>query len=160
MANAQQVRPMTNSSDEVNLVIDDSQQVRQLEQVDQQPPILVLSRDGELVETVRKAAPRGTRVTHAPDLDHVAEKLPNLRPGVLVADTASAPDIPSMVAQLTQHFPELVRSRVRFPAGASRGSDDSIGRVPVFQTGGAGSIPAHCMTDRRRNSSAGRAPFS
>src|SRR5215510_13007322 len=108
MANAHQVRPMTNSSDEVNLEIDDSQTVRQLEQGGQQPPILVLSRDGELVETVRKAAPRGTRVTHAPDLDHVAEKLPNLRPGVLVADTASAPDIPSMVAQLTQHFPELV----------------------------------------------------
>jgi TonB family protein len=99
---------MTNSSDEINLEIDDSQQVRQLEQVGHQPPILVLSRDGELVETVRKAAPRGSRVTHAPDLDHVAEKLPNLRPGVLVADTASAPDIPSMVAQLTQHFPELV----------------------------------------------------
>jgi TonB family protein len=107
MANAHQVRPVTNT-DEVNLEIDDSQQVKQLEQVGQQPPILVLSRDGELVETVRKAAPRGTRVTHAPDLDHVAEKLPNLRPGVLVADTASAPDIPSMVAQLTQHFPELV----------------------------------------------------
>src|ERR1043165_8759080 len=108
MANAQ-VRSMTNSTDEVNLEIDDSQTVRQLEQGQhQQPPILVLSRDGELVETVRKAAPRGTRVTHAPDLDHVAEKLPNLRPGVLVADTASAPDIPSMVAQLTQHFPELV----------------------------------------------------
>lgn len=109
MANAHQVRPMTNSSDEINLEIDDSQTVKQLEQgVQHQPPILVLSRDGELVETVRKAAPRGTRVTHAPDLDHVAEKLPNLRPGVLVADTASAPDIPSMVAQLTQHFPELV----------------------------------------------------
>jgi TonB family protein len=108
MANAHQVRPVTNS-DEVNLEIDDSQQVKHLDQGgQQQPPILVLSRDGELVETVRKAAPRGTRVTHAPDLDHVAEKLPNLRPGVLVADTASAPDIPSMVAQLTQHFPELV----------------------------------------------------
>jgi len=110
MANAHQIRPTTNSSDEINLEIDDSQTVQQLQQPghQQQPPILVLSRDAELVETVRKAAPRGTRVTHAPDLDHVAEKLPNLRPGVLVADTASAPDIPSMVAQLTQHFPELV----------------------------------------------------
>src|SRR5262245_55971595 len=101
MANAHQVRPTNTGADEVNLEIDDSQTVRQLEQPGQQqhPPILVLSRDTELVETVRKAAPRGTRVTHAPDLDHVAEKLPNLRPGVLVADTASAPDIPSMVAQ-------------------------------------------------------------
>jgi hypothetical protein len=29
-------------------------------------------------------------------------------------------------------------------SGVSR-SDNSIGRVPVFQTGDAGSIPAHCM---------------
>ena len=43
-----------------------------------------------------------------PDLDHVAEKLSNLKPGVLVADTASTADVASMVAQLTQHFPELV----------------------------------------------------
>ena len=31
-----------------------------------------------------------------------------LKPGVLVADTASTADVASMVAQLTQHFPELV----------------------------------------------------
>jgi protein TonB len=41
-------------------------------------------------------------------LDHVAEKLSSLKPGVLVADTASTADIAGMVAQLTQHFPELV----------------------------------------------------
>ena len=61
-----------------------------------------------LVETVKKAAPRGVPVAFAPDLDHVAEKLSNLKPGVLVADTASTADVASMVAQLTQHFPELV----------------------------------------------------
>ncbi|WP_161810097.1 energy transducer TonB [Steroidobacter agaridevorans] len=87
--------------------IDDSQALRQLEE-GHQPPVLVLSRDANLVETVKKAAPRGVPVAFAPDLDHVAEKLSNLKPGVLVADTASTADVASMVAQLTQHFPELV----------------------------------------------------
>lgn len=108
MANAQQNRSgHGNTQDEVNLEIDDSQSMRQLEE-GHQPPILVLSRDTNLVETVKKAAPRGVPVAFAPDLDHVAEKLSNLKPGVLVADTASTADVASMVAQLTQHFPELV----------------------------------------------------
>jgi TonB family protein len=108
MANAQQVRPATGAADEVNLEIDDTQSARQLNEAGHQPPILVLSRDANLVETVKKAAPRGAAVAHAPDLDHVAEKLSNLQPGVLVADTASTADVAAMVAQLTQHFPELV----------------------------------------------------
>lgn len=109
MANAQHSRSSGHgvTQDEVNLEIDDSQSLRQLEE-GHQPPILVLSRDTNLVETVKKAAPRGVPVAFAPDLDHVAEKLSNLKPGVLVADTASTADVASMVAQLTQHFPELV----------------------------------------------------
>jgi len=109
MANAQHSRSSGhgNTQDEVNLEIDDSQSMRQLEE-GHQPPVLVLSRDTNLVETVKKAAPRGVPVAFAPDLDHVAEKLSNLKPGVLVADTASTADVASMVAQLTQHFPELV----------------------------------------------------
>lgn len=109
MANAQHSRSSGHgiTQDEVNLEIDDSQSLRQLEE-GHQPPILVLSRDANLVETVKKAAPRGVPVAFAPDLDHVAEKLSNLKPGVLVADTASTADVASMVAQLTQHFPELV----------------------------------------------------
>ncbi|HEX7013714.1 MAG TPA: TonB family protein [Steroidobacteraceae bacterium] len=106
MANAHQVRPAQGGADEVNLELDDSQGGRPEE--GHHPPILVLSRDAALVETVRKAAPRGASVAHAPDLDHVAERLPNLKPGVLVADTASTNDVTGMVAQLTQHFPELV----------------------------------------------------
>ena len=96
-------------AEEVNIEIDDNHGPRRQESDDgQQPPILVLSRDAGLVETVRKAAPRGVSVTAAPDLDQVADKLPVLRPGVLVADTASTADVASLVAQLTQHFPELV----------------------------------------------------
>lgn len=109
MANAQHSRP-SHTGEEVNLEIDDTQGVRHLGDTEEghQPPILVLSRDAGLVETVRKATPRGVPVTHAPDLDEVADKLPSLKPGVLVADTASTSDVASLVAQLTQHFPELV----------------------------------------------------
>lgn len=108
MANAH-IRPAAGAGEEVNIEIDDTQNLRKLDSDEgQQPPILVLSRDAGLVETVRKASPRGVSVTAAPDLDQVADKLPVLRPGVLVADTASTADVASLVAQLTQHFPELV----------------------------------------------------
>jgi TonB family protein len=109
MANAHHIRPVPSSNDEVSVEIDDTANVRALtEEGHQQPPILVLSRDSGLVETVRKATPRGVSVQHSPDLDHIADKLPTLKPGVLVVDTASTADVASMVAQLTQHFPELV----------------------------------------------------
>lgn len=108
MANAHHIRPVPSSNEEVNLEIDDTATVRALSEEGHQPPILVLSRDAGLVETVRKAGPRGTNVLHSPDLDHVADKLPTMKPGVLVVDTASTADVASMVAQLTQHFPELV----------------------------------------------------
>jgi len=109
MANAQHVRP-AGAGEEVNLEIDDTQSSRTLGESEgaHQTPILVLSRDAALVETVRKATPRGAAITHAADLDQVADRLPTLRPGVLVVDTASASDVASLVAQLTQHFPELV----------------------------------------------------
>lgn len=106
MANAQHTRSH-GGSDEVNLEIDDTQSLKQLDE-GHHPPILVLSRDANLVETVKKAAPRGTPVNAAPDLDQVADKLSTLKPGVLVVDTASTSDVAGMVAQLTQHFPELV----------------------------------------------------
>lgn len=109
MANAQHIRPVTSPGEEVNLEIDDTRGQRAPgEEANHQAPILVLSRDPALLETVRKAAPRGVSVTAAPDLDQVADKLPLLKPGVLVADTASTSDVASLVAQLTQHFPELV----------------------------------------------------
>jgi protein TonB len=108
MANAHHVRP-SGAGEEVNLEIDDTQSARILGEPEaHQTPILVLSRDPALVETIRKAVPRGGAVTTSPDLDHVADRLPSLRPGVLVVDTASTADVSSLVSQLTQHFPELV----------------------------------------------------
>jgi hypothetical protein len=105
MANASHTRSAHGTADEVNLEFDAH---RTGADEGHHPPILVLSRDANLVETVKKAAPRGTSVAPAPDLDHVAGKLSDLKPGVLVVDTASTADVASMVAQLTQHFPELV----------------------------------------------------
>jgi TonB family protein len=105
MANAQHTRSAHGTSDEVNLEFEAH---RTGSEEAHHAPILVLSRDPNLVETVKKAAPRGTAVAPAPDLDHVAGKLSDLKPGVLVADTASTADVAAMVAQLTQHFPELV----------------------------------------------------
>jgi len=108
MANAHNIRSVSGTNEEINLEIDDSQTLRVLSEEGATPPILVLSRDAALIDTIRKATPRGTPVAHAPDLDAIAEKLPALKPGVLVADTASTSDVAGMVAQLTQHFPELV----------------------------------------------------
>jgi TonB family C-terminal domain len=105
MANAQHNRS-PGMGDEINLEIDDSQ--REQPESGHHAPILVLSRDANLIETVKKAAPRGASVSAAPDLDQVADRLPTLKPGVLVADAASTTDVAGMVAQLTQHFPELV----------------------------------------------------
>jgi TonB family protein len=105
MATAQHSRSQGN--DEVDLEIDDSRTLRMLEG-GAELPILVLSSDASLIETVEKAAPRGTSVHAAPDLDRVADKLPLLKPGILVADTARTADVAGLIAQLTQHFPELV----------------------------------------------------
>ncbi len=71
-------------------------------------PLLVLSRDTALIDTVRKSTPRGTRVVTTPSIDQIASQLPSLQPGVLLIDTASAADIAGMVAQLAQHFPDMV----------------------------------------------------
>lgn len=107
MANVHQSRSQ-GGHDEVNLEIDDTQNVQALHSDAHQPPVLVLSRDANLLDTVKKAVPRGAAIASAPDLDHAAEKLSNLKPGVLVVDTASTGDTAAMLTQLTQHFPDLV----------------------------------------------------
>jgi len=73
-----------------------------------QAPLVVVTRDMALIDTVRKSVPRGIRVVPAPSFDQAAGQMPSLQPGVLLIDTACASDIGAMVAQLTQHFPELV----------------------------------------------------
>lgn len=94
--------------DEVNLEIDDTQNLQALNPGAHAPPVLVLSRDANLLDTLKKAVPRGAAIASAPDLDHAAERLSNLKPGVLVVDTSSTGDVAAMLTQLTQHFPDLV----------------------------------------------------
>ena len=96
MANVQPIRP-TPSDD-----------TSQSSAATGQSRLLVLSPNAQLVDTVRRAAPRNMVVTHAVDLDRIADQLLSLQPGVLLIDTASTGDAASMLAQLTQHFPELV----------------------------------------------------
>ncbi len=94
---------------EVNMDLDtDSNAASHVAQDTHQPPILVLSRDSNLIETVRKAAQRGCQVADAPDVDRAADLLARVRPGVLLTDTAAASDVAGIVAQFTQHFPDLV----------------------------------------------------
>jgi TonB family protein len=91
---------------EVNIEIEETQKNKQ--GVYTQAPVLVLSRTPSLVEVIKRAAPTGSRVIAAPDLDKVADQLPTLLPGVLVIDAGCVADISGTVTQLTQHFPELV----------------------------------------------------
>jgi protein TonB len=95
------------ASDEVNMEIDDTQALQVLSDTDQ-PALLVLSRDAALIETARKATPRGIPILHSDSIDTVAERLPSVKPGVLLVDASSVADLSAMLPQLTQHFPELV----------------------------------------------------
>jgi len=108
MGNSNSARTGSDNNSEVNFELDDSASGGSETASAQHPPILVLSRDAALLETARKAVPRGTRLADAPGLDQAAEKLPVLQPGVLLVDTASVADVQGMVTQLTQNFPELV----------------------------------------------------
>jgi protein TonB len=107
-SNSARMPPGGDNNSEINFDLDDAMTTGSEGASAQHPPILALSRDAALLETIRKAIPRGTRYADAPGLDQAAEKLPVLQPGVLVVDTASVADVQGMVAQLTQNFPELV----------------------------------------------------
>jgi len=102
MGNSNSARTGSDNNSEVNFELDDSASGGSETASAQHPPILVLSRDAALLETARKAVPRGTRLADAPGLDQAAEKLPVLQPGVLLVDTASVADVQGMVTQLTQ----------------------------------------------------------
>ena len=107
-SNSARTPPGGDNNSEVNFDLDDATAGVPEGTSAQHPPILVLSRDPELLGTVRKAVPRGSRYADAPGLDQAADKLPVLQPGVLVVDTACVADVQGMVVQLTQNFPELV----------------------------------------------------
>lgn len=71
------------------------------------PPLMVLSTNTNLLEIVRRAAPSGSRVVDVADNDSVMTQAVQLRPGILVLDTAQCKDISGTVAQLLQDLPTL-----------------------------------------------------
>jgi TonB family protein len=107
MANLPQIRS-TQSGEEVAMELDDTQTLRALTSEGHLPPLVILSRDAMLVDIVRKAAPSGMAIRDASGLDEIVDKLPAMEPGVLLVDAAGTSDIASMLAQLSQHFPEMV----------------------------------------------------
>ncbi len=73
-----------------------------------QPAILALSKNANLLEIVHRATPTGSQVVDTHSLDTMMAQCRNLRPGVLLMDTACCPDIPGTVIQLLQDLPDLV----------------------------------------------------
>jgi len=108
MANAHSLRGTQGNDGEVNMEFEPPHSSSDPDQHGSNIAVLVVSRDAALIETVRKATPRGCRVAEAADLDRAADQLPRVKPGVLIADTSTITDIAGIVAQFTQHFPELV----------------------------------------------------
>jgi TonB family protein len=107
MSNLPHIRS-TYSGEEVAMELDDTQTLRALTAEGHLPPLLILSRDTALIDTVRKAAPTGMSIRDAATIDAIADKLAELEPGILLVDGAGTSDIAGMLSQLTQHFPEMV----------------------------------------------------
>src|SRR5688500_488021 len=107
MSNLPHIRS-TSSGEEVAMELDDTQTLRALTVEGHLPPLLILSRDAGLIDTVRDAAPSGMAIRDAASLDEIVDKLPDLEPGILLVDAGGTNDIASMLSPLTQHFPEMV----------------------------------------------------
>jgi len=107
MANLPQIRS-TDSGEEVAMELNDTQTLRALTAEGHLPPLVILSRDGGVIDIVRKAAPSGMAIRDAADLDEIVDQMPTIEPGVLLVDAAGSSDIAAMLTQLTQHFPDMV----------------------------------------------------
>lgn len=73
-----------------------------------QPAVLILTKNANLLEIVRRAAPNGAQVVDTQTLDAMMTKCSTLRPGVLLMDTECCTDIAGTVVQLLQDQPNLV----------------------------------------------------
>lgn len=73
-----------------------------------QPPILALSTNDNMLEIVRRAVPTGSQLVDTRTMDAMMSQCRAVRPGVLLLDTASCPDITGTVIQLMQDLPNLV----------------------------------------------------
>ena len=70
-------------------------------------PILVLSSNAALLETVSRSVPSGSQVVEASTVDAAIQQLYAVRPGVALIDTMSCKDVPGTIAQMMQELPNL-----------------------------------------------------
>lgn len=70
-------------------------------------PTLVLSNNSSVVDIVQRAAPSGSRVFTAANVDSAVEQVRSLHAGILVIDHACCSDISGVVVQMMQDSPEL-----------------------------------------------------
>ncbi|MGD9841864.1 MAG: TonB family protein [Steroidobacteraceae bacterium] len=71
-------------------------------------PLLSLSNNANLLDIVRRAAPRGSKVVDANNMDTMLSSVRSLRPGILFIDTDCCTDIAHTAIQLLQDLPELI----------------------------------------------------
>lgn len=70
-------------------------------------PVLILSSNAALLDTVHRSVPSGTQVIDASSIDAAMEQLYSAHPGVVLIDTASCKDVPGTVSQMMQEMPNL-----------------------------------------------------
>jgi len=70
-------------------------------------PILVLSSNAVLLETVGRSVPSGAQVVEAATIDAAMQQLYSVRPGLVLIDTMSCKDITGSIAQMMQELPNL-----------------------------------------------------
>jgi len=71
------------------------------------PPILVLSANPNVLDTVKRSVPTNAQVVEASTIDGAMQQLYSVRPGVVLLDTMSCKDIPGTIAQMMQEIPNL-----------------------------------------------------
>ncbi len=70
--------------------------------------ILALTNNATLLDIIHRAAPRGTKVVDADNLETMLSSVYSLRPGILIIDSDCCNDISRIAIQLLQELPELV----------------------------------------------------
>src|SRR5438105_13053243 len=71
------------------------------------PPILVLSANPNVLDTVKRSVPTNATVVEAPNVDGAMQQLYSARPGVVLLDSMACKDIPGTIAQMMQEIPNL-----------------------------------------------------
>jgi len=71
------------------------------------PPILVLSANPNVLDTVKRSVSPNAQIAEASNVDGAMQQLYSVRPGVVLIDSMSCKDIPGTIAQMMQEIPNL-----------------------------------------------------